>query len=221
MNVATTIAQAMLALLSALIGWALLFPQTSPLTFGYAAAAMTALLIGVGLYDWIRGQIRNEITYPLMLVGFLRALVLHDPSFLVLWTVLLLLFTTNILAGGDIKLMMALAALWPTPQLVGVWVVVTIVTHTPVVLYKHVLKRARQSDWIAVGSWLQIACWRLWALDLPSAGQWTELLVSRLPSEKELAEKGERFAFSIALVGIVYLYVFTPAGLAWNGTISF
>jgi Type IV leader peptidase family len=221
MRILTTLARALLFVISGLIAWSVLFPMWSPLPLAYSAAAMTALLIGVSIGDWWSGRIRNEITYPLMGIGILRAILLRDPSFLVLWTVLVLLFATNILAGGDIKLMMALAGLWPTMQLVGVWVVVTILTHTPFVLYKHLLKPARRIEWITVRRWLQFAYFKLGMGDLPSAGQWAELAINHLPSQKDLAEKGERFAFSIALVGIVYLYVFTPAGLAWSGSVAF
>jgi Type IV leader peptidase family len=216
-----TTARAFLFLVSGFVGWSILFPSSSPLPFAYAAATMTALLIAVSICDWLSGRIRNEITYPLMCVGILRAILLRDPSFLVLWAALLLLFTTHILAGGDIKLMMALSGLWPTLELVGVWVVVTIITHTPVVFYKHVLKPARRIEWTALRGSLEMIWLRIWARDLPSAGQCARLAARHLPSEEDLAEQGERFAFSIALVGIVYLYVFTPAGLGWNGVFSF
>lgn len=67
-------------------------------------------------YDWQHGEVPNWLTIPGMAAGVLYAAVLHQERLLILiitFIILLVLFLLNGIGGADVKVLTALAGLWP------------------------------------------------------------------------------------------------------------
>jgi hypothetical protein len=90
-----------------LVAWSFFDLHFSPIKFFDARALMlAAILLAAGIIDRVKGIVPMEITYPLMLAGIVRAIVLSDPSFLLYWFALAIIYLFNVVGGGDVKLLM-------------------------------------------------------------------------------------------------------------------
>ncbi len=169
---------------------ALVFPRLLPVApIPVALVGMNALFVGISLHDFRTRRVPNMVTYPLITVGVVRALLFRDPSFLIYWGALWLLWTTRFMGAGDAKLLMGLFGLFPDMRMT--WLVATsvLVTGIPFLLYKHRHALTNVRDWRSL---LKRLGWRLATLQL-------------LPSESEFDNEAVPFAFSFCLAGAVYL----------------
>lgn len=164
---------------------ALVFPETIPVPFSVLMAGMDGLLLGIALRDLRDQRIPNQITYPLMAAGIVRAVILRDPTFAVYWAVLWILWSARFMGGGDAKLLMGLFALWPDLKLAYVVAASILVTGIPYLAYKY---RAQ---------------WRT----APRALGWRLLTLQILPSSEEFQKEAVPYAFSFCLAGGMYLFM--------------
>jgi Flp pilus assembly protein protease CpaA len=161
----------------------LAFPE--PATFTIAMVGMDALFIGISVKDLAQERIPNLITYPIMLAGLVRAILLRDPTFLVYWSVLWLAWSSRFMGAGDAKLLMGMFGLWPDVRLAWTIAVTTLVTGVPYLLIKY------RAHWRAA---LRSLGWRLFTLQL-------------LPTPEDFQKEAVPYAFSFCLAGGVYLWM--------------
>ena len=109
----------------AILAIVLVRPEALPLppepSSRIAFAGIAALLAWISLNDFKTRLMPNTITYPLMLIGLVRAIAFRDGIFLLYWAVLFALWMVRFMGGGDAKLLMGLFGLYPDFQLV--WIV--------------------------------------------------------------------------------------------------
>jgi Flp pilus assembly protein protease CpaA len=99
---------------------------------------------------------------------------------------LYLLWRSNVVGGGDAKLMMGLFALFPEPQFLLLFAVVGLAVRMPFMLRKY---------------------WRRKPSDL-LAGASERLRTGQLvPSGEELQERGRSYAWMYCLPGVIYLWL--------------
>jgi Flp pilus assembly protein protease CpaA len=182
-------------LLSFGVGWVALgviFPNALPNTpFPLAMAAIDLLLLWLAVVDLRTRHVSNALTYPLMAAGIARAALLADPSFLLFWGVLWLLWIARIYGAGDAKLLMGLFGLFPNMEMVWSLAMAVLATGIPYLVIKHrrILTNSQQ-----LGTALRSIGWRI------ITGQW-------LPSQDKLDEEGVPFVFAFSLGGAAYLFV--------------
>ena len=169
----------------------LVFPALTESSYVIGMIGMDAVLLGIAVNDLKEQRVPNLITYPLMLAGILRAVVLRDPTFLAYWAALWLAWSARFMGAGDAKLLMGLFGLWPDLRLVSVVAAMILVTGIPYLVfkYRHVLT--------SVAAWrsaLRGLGWRLFTLRL-------------LPSPDEFQKEAVPYAFSFCLAGGVYLFM--------------
>lgn len=230
LNANTTVAQAsrrtifkkaitsflrLLAALSVfLVAWSLFAPHFPPPGFlDPRALALAAILVTAGVVDIARGIVPMEITYPLMLAGIVRAVLLGDPSFLLYWLALAIIYLLNVIGGGDVKLLMGLLGLFPHFEFFVVLELVVIATHLPIMLSRRLGQDHLYFDHAFV--WIRVRVIEL------LAGEWTtQKLVRQViafrPTEQELSKRGDRLAIVFSFAGILYVFMMTPAGLNWR-----
>lgn len=199
-----------------LVGWSVFDPHLPALTFlDPRALILAAILVAAGVVDRAKGVVPTEITYPLMLAGIARAIVVGDPSFLLYWFALAGIYLLNVIGGGDVKLLMGMFGLWPHLEFFIAMEIVVIATHLPIVLYRRFRHTDARTQLRTAWIWLQVR-----ALEVMLGGTTAPKLISTAiaerPTEEELARHGDRLAIIFALAGIVYLILMTPVGLNWN-----
>ncbi len=173
-----------------LLALALVFPRLLPdAPIPVAVVGMDALFVGISLHDFRTRSVPNMVTYPLMTVGALRALLFHDPGFLIYWGALWLLWTARFMGGGDAKLLMGLFGLFPDMRMTWLVASSVLLTGIPFLLYKHRRALTSAQGWRSA---LKRLGWRLVTLQL-------------LPSESDFNKEAVPFAFSFCLAGAVYL----------------
>ena len=198
------------------VAWSLFDPHLPPLTLlDLRALLLATILIAAGIADLVNGIVPIEITYPLMLSGIVRAIIMGDPSFLLYWFALAIIYLFNVIGGGDVKLLMGMFGLWPHMEFFIVMEIVVIASHLPIVLYRrfrHAEARAQ----------LHAACLWLWlkVLDV-MLGETTpqnliRATIAQRPSGEKLSRHGDRLAIAFGLAGIVYLLLMTPVGMNWT-----
>lgn len=167
------------------LGLVLVFPALSPSSLHIAVIGMEALFVAISVKDLQQERIPNLLTYALMLAGVIRAVIMHDPSFLAYWAVLWLAWSANFMGAGDAKLLMGLFGLWPDMRLAYVIAGSILLTGLPYLIFKY-RRRWRSA--------VRGLAWRLFTLQL-------------LPSPQEFQHEAVPFAFSFCLAGGVYLWL--------------
>ncbi len=148
-----------------------------------AFIGMAALFVQISVNDFKTRLVPNTITYPLMLIGLVRAIAFRDGIFLLYWAVLFTLWTVRFMGGGDAKLLMGLFGLYPDFQLVWFVAASIIVTGLPYLAYKY------RREWRTI----------------PRAIFWRLLTRQFLPSQAEFEKEAVPYAFSFCLAGAMYL----------------
>ncbi len=199
-----------------LIAWSFFDSYFPPLTFFDMRALMLAsILLAAGIIDRAKGIVPMEITYPLMLAGIVRAVVLSDPSFLLYWFALAIIYLCNVIGGGDVKLLMGMFGLFPHFDFFVVMEIVIIATHLPIVVYRH-LRRAANRTFVKE----LLARIHIRSIELMTGQTTTHELarqvIAQRPSDVELSRRGDRLAIVFSLGGVLYLFLATPAGLNWH-----
>jgi Flp pilus assembly protein protease CpaA len=186
LRVATFIVRAYKILLPIGIGALALgvtFSDTLAIPTPLAVGGMLALFVWISINDFRTQRVPNAVTYPLMLVGIVRAIAFRDGIFLLYWVVFLTLWSVHIIGGGDAKLLMGLFGLFPDFQLAWFVVVSVLVTGLPYLAYKY------RHQWRTI----------------PRTLFWRLLTRQFLPSPAEFEQDAVPYAFSFCLAGGVYL----------------
>lgn len=158
--------------------------------------ALSAALIGLGLYDLWRARVPNLIVLPLLLATLpLNALRLWQGTLngwdlallAAAWLACLFLWVTRAFGGGDAKLMMALMGLFPNERMV-LMLLLTLLAGLMLVLISNE-GRAGLS--------------RLGALFITAA---TGILPTRAEIQAAYLARGRRITWVIALAGLMYVW---------------
>jgi len=147
--------------------------------------ALTCWLVTVAVWDWRRGIIPNWLTLPVMLAAGSVRVYQGQTLVLAIWVLLYLIWRLNIMGGGDAKLLMGLFALFPTYEFALLFSVLVLAALTPVMIVRHWGKRPSGLVAALLG---RIGQGRL------------------LPTQEELQTKGQQYAWTFCLPGVVYLW---------------
>jgi len=158
-------------------------PISTEVSSRIAFIGMAALFVQISVNDFKTRLVPNAITYPLMLIGLVRAIAFRDGIFLLYWAVLFTLWTVRFMGGGDAKLLMGLFGLYPDFQLVWFVAASIIVTGLPYLAYKY------RREWRTI----------------PRAIFWRLITRQFLPSQAEFEKEAVPYAFSFCLAGAMYL----------------
>ena len=161
----------------------LVFPDALPIPLPIAVLGISALFIWISINDFRTRRVPNVVTYPLMMVGVVRAIAFCDGIFLLYWVVFFTLWTTRFMGGGDAKLLMGLFGLFPDFQLAWLVAFGILVTGLPYLAYKY------RHQWRTI----------------PRALFWRLITRQFLPSQAEFEKDAVPYAFSFCLAGGVYL----------------
>ncbi len=171
----------------ALIGLWLLNPGGLPISPGVSAGlvllSVTGLFTYISVNDFKTRRVSNAVTYPLMMVGIIHALIVRDATFLAYWLVVFGLWAMRLMGGGDAKLLMGLFGVYPEIQLAQFVAISVIVTGLPYLGYKY--RRTWQT--------------------LPRALFRRLLTQQWLPTQAEFDQEAVPFVFSFCLAGWVYI----------------
>ena len=173
----------------AVLALVLVIPATLPIpadvSSRIAFVGIAALFVQISVNDFKTRLVPNSITYPLMLIGIVRAIAYRDGTFLLYWAVLFALWTVRFMGGGDAKLLMGLFGLYPDFQLVWFVAVSILVTGLPYLAFKY------RYEWRTI----------------PRALFWRLITRQFLPSPAEFEKEAVPYAFSFCLAGAVYLLI--------------
>ncbi len=198
------------------VAWSLFDPHLPTLTFfDLRALLLATILIAAGIADLVNGIVPIEITYPLMLASIVRAIITGDPSFLLYWFALAIIYLFNVIGGGDVKLLMGMFGLWPHMEFFIVMEIVVIVTHLPIVLYRRFRDAEARAQVRAACIWLWLKVLDAMLGETPPQNLIRATIAQR-PSGEKLSQHGDRLAITFGLAGIVYLLLMTPVGMNWN-----
>jgi Flp pilus assembly protein protease CpaA len=165
------------------MAFALVWQDALRFVFPFAVVAINALFVWISWNDFKTRQVPNIVTYPLMLIGVVRAIAFGDGVFLLYWAVFFALWTARFMGGGDAKLLMGLFGLFPDFQLARLVGASILVTGIPYLLYKY------RRDW----------------RNIPRALFWRILTRQFLPSQAEFEGQAVPYAVSFCLAGAVHL----------------
>jgi len=92
-------------------------------------------LIVCALQDWKNGEVSNWLTIPAMIIGMVYAALMGSDRLLLCAAALVglsLLYILGSLGGADVKVLIALAGLWPAALLAallvqGIWGMVVLI----------------------------------------------------------------------------------------------
>ena len=161
----------------------LVFPDALPIPLPIAVAGISALFIWISINDFRTRRVPNVVTYPLMMVGVVRAITFCDGIFLLYWVVFFTLWTTRFMGGGDAKLLMGLFGLFPDFQLAWLVAFGILVTGLPYLAYKY------RHQWRTI----------------PRALFWRLITRQFLRNQTEFEKEAVPYAFSFCLAGAAYL----------------
>jgi len=173
----------------AVLALVMVLPATLPIPAEVSAriafVGIAALFVQISVNDFKTRLVPNAITYPLMLIGIVRAIAFRDGMFLLYWAVLFTLWTVRFMGGGDAKLLMGLFGLYPDFQFVWIVAASILITGLPYLAYKY------RREWRTI----------------PRAIFWRLITRQFLPSQAEFEKEAVPYAFSFCLAGAVYMYV--------------
>ena len=159
--------------------------------------AITLWLIVVSVWDRAERRVPNGLVLPAMLGALLWQVYASiagkyetgSPPImfvLVAWVVLFVLWQAHVFGGGDAKLLMALFAMFPTTQFLLVFAVVVLAVTLPLVVLRVARTGLRHT-------------WRNLQERIAS-GQ-------VLPTAEDLRTQGRPHCWSLALPGVIYLWL--------------
>ncbi len=187
------VARACRVLISLGVAWialGLVFPEVIPnAQYQVAVLAFDLLLLWLAINDLRTRHVPNSVTYPIMAAGVARAVWLGDPSFVIFWCVLWLLWAAHVFGGGDAKVLMALFGLFPEMGMAWVVSLSVLATGIPYLAYKH---RRTLTSLQSLRSALHAFGWRIASFQF-------------LPSQRQLDEEGVPFVLAFSLAGAIYL----------------
>ncbi len=156
---------------------------------------ITAWMVAVSVLDHRDGRIPNRLTGPVFLgVGAYR--ILWEGLWqgehvrlwlLAAWAVVYGLWMLHFIGGGDGKFLMAQLALFPSMEYVAVLALVLLVLTVPLLVWTM---RGRSPGALLRGVWARLQTGEV------------------LPTEEELQTHGKRYAWTYAVPGIVYTWVY-------------
>ena len=74
-------------------------PISAEVSSRIALIGMAALFVQISVNDFKTRLVPNNITYPLMFIGLVRAIAFRDGIFLLYWAVLFTLWTVRFMGG--------------------------------------------------------------------------------------------------------------------------
>ncbi len=175
--------ETLLPIAAGILAFALAFPMALQGSFPMVFTGLSALCVWISLVDFRIHRVPNWITYPLMLVGIVRAIVMLDATFLLYWCVFFSLWQVRFMGGGDAKLLMGFFGLFPNFQLVWSMALSILITGIPYLIFKY------RREWRRIPRALFLR------------------LITRqlLPSSTEFEKEAVPYAFSFCLACLVYL----------------
>jgi Flp pilus assembly protein protease CpaA len=92
-------------------------------------------LAACAIFDWQKGEVPNWLTMPGMAAGIVYAVVFHPERLIIIiaaFIILVGLFLLQGIGGADVKVLTALAGLWPTAMIAallvqGTWGLVVLI----------------------------------------------------------------------------------------------
>ena len=167
---------------------------------GALKGVITIWLVIISIWDRRERRVPNWLVLPGMfaallwqlyitLTGAARTSAMSAGSLgfaLIAWVVLFMMWRAHFFGGGDAKLLMALFALFPTVQFLLLFCAVVLVVTIPLVIIKVVRSGESMS--------LEQVRRRL------SQGQ-------LLPTQEDLRTQGRPHCWSLALPGVIYLWL--------------
>ena len=156
--------------------------------------AFTAWLVAVSVWDRLQARVPNYLVLPVMfgamiwrLYAAVRMGAWGPLGFAAIaWVVLYALWLGNVFGGGDAKLLMALFAAFPTIQFLVFFSIVVLLVSMPMLIIKYAKQGLRTS--------LQNTRRRL------AEGR-------LLPTAEQLRSEGRPHCWSLALPGVIYLWL--------------
>jgi len=99
------------------------------------AGIVISWMTACAFYDWKHGEVPNWLTLPGMAAGIIYAIVVGGDRLIILGAAfigLLVLYILKSMGGADVKVLTALAGLWPTALLAaflvqGIWGAVVLI----------------------------------------------------------------------------------------------
>lgn len=179
------------------------------------ALGLVVILLFAGVIDLAIGIVPIEITYPLMVAGVVRAIVLGDASFLLYWFALALIYLLNVVGGGDLKLLMGMFGLWPHLEFFIALEAVIIATHLPLIIYRRTRKKNWRAQFQFMYRWTHLKLIEIIAGETTPHKILHQAIVRR-PTSETLSHQGDRLAIAFSFAGILYLFVCTPVGMNWR-----
>jgi Flp pilus assembly protein protease CpaA len=156
--------------------------------------ALTLWLIAISVWDRMHQRVPNVLVLPVMFGAFAWQVYLTTTDgiwnrvwfVLFAWVVLFMLWKVNVFGGGDSKLVMALFALFPEMQFLVLFCVVVIAVSIPLLITKYTKRGLRET--------------------LKGAGR-RMVKGPLLPTAQELHAQGSPHCWSLALPGVIYLWL--------------
>jgi Flp pilus assembly protein protease CpaA len=162
--------------------------------------AITAWMLAVAILDHRSGRIPNALTAPVIFgVGALRLAEGFRGQtawmlMLVAWAVVFGLWMLHFIGGGDAKFLMGEFALFPSMEFVALLALVLLVITLPLLILE--LRGRRLAE-------------------LRSSVGDRVVLGRILPTEEDLQTRGRRYAWTFAIPGILYTWVYWRELGAW------
>jgi Flp pilus assembly protein protease CpaA len=154
---------------------------------------ITVWMVAVSLVDARTARIPNWLVGPVMLgVGAIRLLESFTVGFvrlglLLAWVLVFVLWMLHFIGGGDAKFLMGEYALFPNMEFTAVLAFILLVLTIPLLL---------------------VEVWRS-GLQRSGASLRDRLLTGQLlPTRGDLEERGRQYAWTFAVPGIVYTWVY-------------
>lgn len=164
-----------------------------------AKVLVTAWMVVIAVKDHRTGLIPNRLTAPVFIgVGAYRViwqgLIQGEWSYLALllaYAVLFGLWMLKFIGGGDAKFLMALSSLFPTIEFATLLALFLLLVTVPLLIWE--IAKAAHAD--SIGGVFRSVRDRL------LSGQ-------VLPTEQDLHERGRRYAWTFAIPGIIYTWIY-------------
>jgi len=155
--------------------------------------AITAWMLAVAIIDHRTGRIPNALTAPVIFgVGAVRLIEGFRGEWmrfwlLAAWGVVFALWMLHFIGGGDAKFLMGELALFPSMDFIALLALVLLVVTVPLLLLEL---RGRGAGEVR-----------------QSMGD--RLILGRfLPTEEDLMTRGRRYAWTFAIPGIIYTWIY-------------
>jgi Flp pilus assembly protein protease CpaA len=162
--------------------------------------AITAWMLAVAVLDHRTGRIPNALTAPVIFgVGLIRLVqgdTLVKVGLVLAWAVVFGLWMLHFIGGGDAKFLMGELALFPSMEFVALLALVLLVITLPLLLWEL---RGRQ------------------LAEVRQSVQGRLVTGQVLPTEEDLQTRGRRYAWTFAIPGIIYTWVYwRELGQLWT-----